>query len=94
VPSVTPTLAPVNRHSGPLFAAADTSSGWQRYALVEKSILVVTEGLGPRSFHGHVVLLVNELTASVGEMVSAFLRHFPGTIHPGSFEVAQARNAI
>jgi hypothetical protein len=22
------------------------------------------------------------------------LRHFPGTIHPGSFEVAQARNAI
>jgi hypothetical protein len=35
-----------------------------RYALVEKSILVVTEGLGPRRFHGRVVLLVNEHTAT------------------------------
>jgi len=43
-----------------------------RYAFVEKSILVVTEGLGPRKFHGRVVLLVNEHTASAGEMVSAF----------------------
>ena len=43
-----------------------------RYGFVEKSILVVTEGLGPRKFHGRVVLLVNEHTASAGEMVSAF----------------------
>ena len=43
-----------------------------RYAFVEKSILVVTEGLGQRRFHGRVVLLVNEHTASAGEMVSAF----------------------
>jgi carboxyl-terminal processing protease len=43
-----------------------------RYAFVEKSILVVTEGLGPRKFQGRVVLLVNEHTASAGEMVSAF----------------------
>jgi C-terminal processing protease CtpA/Prc len=43
-----------------------------RYAFVEKSILVVTEGLGERQFHGRVVLLVNEHTASAGEMVSAF----------------------
>ena len=43
-----------------------------RYALLEKSILVVTEGLGKRRFHGRVVLLVNEHTASAGEMVSAF----------------------
>jgi len=43
-----------------------------RYALVEKSILVVTEGLGRRRFHGRVVMLVNEHTASAGEMVSAF----------------------
>ncbi|PYY12810.1 MAG: hypothetical protein DMG69_00010 [Acidobacteria bacterium] len=43
-----------------------------RYAFVEKSILVVTEGLGERRFHGRVVLLVNEHTASAGEMVSAF----------------------
>jgi C-terminal processing protease CtpA/Prc len=43
-----------------------------RYAFVEKSILIVTEGLGSRNFHGRIVLLVNEHTASAGEMVSAF----------------------
>jgi C-terminal processing protease CtpA/Prc len=43
-----------------------------RYAFVDKSILVVTEGLGPRRFQGRVVLLVNEHTASAGEMVAAF----------------------
>src|SRR5262252_1428470 len=43
-----------------------------RYAFVDKSILVVTEGLGPRRFHGRVVTLVNEHTASAGEMVAAF----------------------
>ena len=43
-----------------------------RYAFVEKSILVVTEGLGKRPFQGRVVLLVNEHTASAGEMVAAF----------------------
>src|SRR5262249_18006664 len=43
-----------------------------RYALAEKSIVVVTEGLGPQPFHGHVVILVNEHTASAGEMVAAF----------------------
>jgi len=43
-----------------------------RYAFVEKSILVVTEGLGRRPFQERVVLLVNEHTASAGEMVAAF----------------------
>ena len=59
-----------------------------RYALVDKSILVVTEGLGPRRFHGHVVLMVNEHTASAGEMVAAFaeennLATIVGTKTPG-----------
>jgi len=59
-----------------------------RYAFVEKSILVVTEGLGQRRFHGRVVLLVNEHTASAGEMVSAFaeennLASVVGTKTPG-----------
>jgi C-terminal processing protease CtpA/Prc len=59
-----------------------------RYAFVEKSILVVTEGLGERKFHGRVVLLVNEHTASAGEMVSAFaeennLSTIVGTKTPG-----------
>jgi len=59
-----------------------------RYAFVEKSILVVTEGLGQRRFHGRVVMLVNEHTASAGEMVSAFaeennLATIVGTKTPG-----------
>ncbi len=59
-----------------------------RYAFVEKSILVVTEGLGERRFHGRVILLVNEHTASAGEMVSAFaeennLATIVGTKTPG-----------
>jgi len=59
-----------------------------RYALVEKSILVVTEGFGARNFHGRVVLMVNEHTASAGEMVSAFaeennLAIIVGTKTPG-----------
>jgi carboxyl-terminal processing protease len=43
-----------------------------RYGFIDKSILVVTEGLGPQNFHGRVVILVNEHTASAGEMVAAF----------------------
>jgi carboxyl-terminal processing protease len=59
-----------------------------RFAFVEKSILVVTEGLGNQRFHGRVVLLVNEHTASAGEMVSAFaeendLATIVGTKTPG-----------
>jgi hypothetical protein len=59
-----------------------------RYAFIDKSILVVTEGLGPRRFHGRVVLMVNEHTASAGEMVGAFaeenkLATIVGTKTPG-----------
>src|ERR1700737_1172541 len=59
-----------------------------RMAFVEKSILVVTEGFGPQKFNGRVVLLVNEHTASAGEMVSAFaeennLATIVGTKTPG-----------
>ena len=59
-----------------------------RYAFVEKSILVVTEGLGMRPFQERVVLLVNEHTASAGEMVAAFaeensLATIVGTKTPG-----------
>ncbi len=43
-----------------------------RFAFAEKSIVVVTEGLGSQPFHGHVMILVNEHTASAGEMVAAF----------------------
>jgi C-terminal processing protease CtpA/Prc len=48
----------------------------------------VTEGLGPQRFQGRVVLLVNEHTASAGELVSAFaeennLATVVGTKTPG-----------
>jgi carboxyl-terminal processing protease len=43
-----------------------------RYGFIDKSILVVTEGLGPQRFHGRVIILVNEHTSSAGEMVAAF----------------------
>lgn len=59
-----------------------------RYGFIDKSILVVTEGFGPQKFHGRVVILVNEHTASAGEMVAAFaqenqLATILGTKTPG-----------
>ena len=59
-----------------------------RYGFIDKSILVVTEGLGPQKFHGRVVILVNQHTASAGEMVAAFaeengLATIVGTKTPG-----------
>jgi carboxyl-terminal processing protease len=38
----------------------------------DRSIKLITEGLGARPFQGRVVLLVNEHTLSAGEMVAAF----------------------
>ena len=38
----------------------------------DRSIRLATEGLGPRPFHGRVVILTNEHTLSAGEMVAAF----------------------
>jgi carboxyl-terminal processing protease len=66
-----------------------------RYAFVDKSIAVVTEGLGPQPFHGRVVLLLNEHSTSAAEMVAAFAREnqlativgtkTPGRLLSGSF---------
>jgi len=59
-----------------------------RYAFIEKSIVVVTEGLGPQPFHGCVVILVNQHSASAAEMLAAFaqenhLAPIVGTKTPG-----------
>jgi C-terminal processing protease CtpA/Prc len=40
----------------------------------DRSIRLVTEGLGPKPFHERVVMLVNEHTLSAGEMVAAFAK--------------------
>jgi carboxyl-terminal processing protease len=38
----------------------------------DTSVALVTEGLGPKKWHGHVAIIVNEHTISAGEMVAAF----------------------
>ncbi len=43
-----------------------------RFALQDKSLMLLTQGLGPQPFHGKTVLLVNEWTNSAAEIVAAF----------------------
>jgi len=45
-----------------------------RFAFADKSIVMVTEGLGQQPFHGRVVLLVNQHTASAAETITGFAR--------------------
>jgi carboxyl-terminal processing protease len=40
----------------------------------DRSMVLVTEGLGPQPFHGRVVLLVNQHTHSAAEMVGSFAK--------------------
>lgn len=40
--------------------------------LTKKPIVLETEGLGPKPFHGRILLLVNRHTASAAEMIVAF----------------------
>jgi carboxyl-terminal processing protease len=54
----------------------DSRSGFAltlgRFAFRDKSIFLLTQGLGPQPFHGRVTFLVNECTNSAAEMVSGF----------------------
>jgi C-terminal processing protease CtpA/Prc len=43
-----------------------------RFALRDKSIVLLTQGLGPQPFHGRVVILINEWTTSAAEMLASF----------------------
>lgn len=45
-----------------------------KYAAHDPSILLISEGLNPQKWHGHVAILTNEHTISAGEMVSAFAK--------------------
>src|SRR5437660_2715492 len=40
----------------------------------DRSMVLVTEGLGPLPFHGRIVLLINEHTHSAAEMVASFAK--------------------
>jgi carboxyl-terminal processing protease len=59
-----------------------------RYGFGDHSIALFTEALGPQKFHGRIVLLLNEHSASASEMVAAFasenaLAKIVGTTTPG-----------
>jgi carboxyl-terminal processing protease len=59
-----------------------------RHAFTDRSIVMVTEGLGPQPFHGRIVLLVNQHTASAAETITGFanenkLAAIVGTKTPG-----------
>ncbi len=47
-----------------------------RFSLLhrDRSMVLVTEGLGAQPFHGHIVVLVNEYTHSAAEMVASFAK--------------------
>ena len=38
----------------------------------DSSVVLVSEGLGPKRWHGRLVIITNEHTVSAGEMVAAF----------------------
>src|SRR5437016_366594 len=40
----------------------------------DRSMVLVTEGLGPQPFHGRIVILINEYTHSAAEMVASFAK--------------------
>jgi carboxyl-terminal processing protease len=43
-----------------------------RFAVRDKSVMLLTQGLGPQPFHRKVVILVNEWTNSAAEMLAGF----------------------
>ena len=43
-----------------------------RFGGRDSSVVLMSEGLGPQRWHGHITILVNEHTISAGEMVAAF----------------------
>jgi carboxyl-terminal processing protease len=45
-----------------------------RFSVRDKSLVLLTQGLGKQPFHGRVVMLVNEWTNSAGEMAAQFAK--------------------
>ena len=45
-----------------------------RFSIRDKSLVLLTQGLGKQPFHGRVVVLVNEWTNSAGEMAAQFAK--------------------
>ena len=47
-------------------------SALARFIVKDKSLVLLTQGLGPQPFHGKIFVLVNEFTNSAAEMVANF----------------------
>jgi C-terminal processing protease CtpA/Prc len=43
-----------------------------RFAIRDKSVMLLTQGIGPQPFHGRVAILVNEWTNSAAEILASF----------------------
>ena len=69
-----------------------------KYAFRDKSVMLLTQGLGPQPFHGRIALLVNEWTNSAAEMLANFaaenkLATIVGQKTRGMFSVQQISNS-
>lgn len=45
-----------------------------QFSVRDKSLVLLTQGLGKQPFHGHTAMLTNEWTSSAGEMVAQFAK--------------------
>ena len=45
-----------------------------QYSVRDKSLVLLTQGLGPQPFHGRIAVLINEKTSSAGEMAAQFAK--------------------
>lgn len=54
-----------------------------RFSIRDKSLVLLTQGLGKQPFHGRVVLLINEWTNSAGEMLAQFAKEWKVAILVG-----------
>ncbi len=43
-----------------------------QFSVRDKSLVLLTQGLGPQPFHGHIIVLINAKTSSAGEMAAQF----------------------
>ncbi len=45
-----------------------------QFSVQDKSLMLLTQGLGKQPFHGHIAVLINEKTSSAGEMAAQFAK--------------------
>lgn len=45
-----------------------------QFSFRDKSLILLTQGLGRQPFHGHIAVLINEWTSSAGEMAAQFAK--------------------